>query len=113
MKAFCLKKYFKDAVLMCEKITGKNLTLPVLGNIIISGEDNNLKFIATNLEVGVEVSVPAKIEEKGKVAVPANVISGFLSNLSFDDNISIESKNNNLSLMTSNTSTLIKGQPFF
>jgi len=112
MKAYCLKKYFKDAVLMCEKISGKNLTLPVLSNIIISGDGNGLKFTATNLEVGLEVSVPAKVEEKGKVAVPAGIISGFLSNFSFDDNISIESKNNNLSLVTSNTSTLIKGQPF-
>jgi len=112
MKAFCLKKHFKDAVIMCEKVTGKNLTLPVLGNIIISGKDGNLKFIATNLEIGLEIDAPAKIEEEGKVAVPANIISSFLSNLSFDDNISIESKNNNLSLATTNTSTLIKGQPF-
>ena len=110
MKTICLKNHLKEAVYLCEKITGKNLSLPILSNILISTEDRNLKLTATNLEIGIEVEIPAKIEKKGKVAVPANIISGFISNISGEENITLESQNQNLLISIPNSSTLIKGQ---
>ena len=110
MKITCLKNHLKEAIFLCEKITGKNLSLPILSNILISTNDRNLKLTATNLEIGIEVEIPAKVEKKGKVAVPANIISGFISNVSGEENITLESQNNNLLLSVFNSSTLIKGQ---
>lgn len=111
MKIICVKEYLKEAVNLCERICGKNLSLPILNNILISAESNRiLKFTATNLEIGIEVEVPAKVEQKGKVAVPAGIINTFLSNFSGDENITFESQNNNLLISTANSSTLVKGQ---
>lgn len=110
MKIICLKNNIKEAIYLCEKITGKNLSLPILSNILISTEDRSLKFTATNLEIGIEVEIPAKVEKKGKVAVPANIISGFISNISNEENITLESQNENLLVSIPNSSTLIKGQ---
>jgi len=110
MKTICLKNHLKEAIGLCEKITGKNLSLPILNNILISSENRILRFIATNLELGIEVEVPAKIEKRGSVAVPAGVVNNFLINLSGDENITFESQNNNLLISTANSSTLIKGQ---
>lgn len=110
MKIICLKNYLKEAVNLCEKITGKNLSLPILNNILISTNERNIKIIATNLELGIEIEIPAKIEKKGKVAVPAGIINNFLSNFSGDENIKLEEQNNNLLISTKNTSTIIKGQ---
>ena len=110
MKTTCLKNHLKEAVYLCEKITGKNLSLPILSNILISTNDRNLKLTATNLEIGIEVEIPAKIEKKGIAAVPANILSSFISNISNEDNITLETKNNNLSVSIPNSSTLIKGQ---
>ncbi|MFA4890203.1 MAG: DNA polymerase III subunit beta [Candidatus Paceibacterota bacterium] len=110
MKTICLKNHLKEAIYLCEKITGKNLSLPILSNILISTEDRNLKLTATNLEIGIEVEIPAKIEKKGKVAVLANIFSSFISNISNEENITLESQNNNLLVSILNSSTLIKGQ---
>lgn len=110
MKTVCLKNHLKEVVVLCEKIAGKNLSLPILSNILISGENRDLKFTATNLEIGIEIIIPAKTEKKGKVTIPANILSSFISNLSQDENINLESQNNNLLISTSNSSTLIKGQ---
>jgi len=111
MKATCLKKYIKEAVNLCERITGRNLSLPILSNILIIGEGRIIKFIATNLEIGLEVDVPAKVDINGRVAIPSGIIGTFLSNFSGEDNIEIEAKNENLSVSTISSSTLIKGQP--
>lgn len=111
MKIVCLKKHLKESVSLAEKITSKNLNLPILGSILISGKNNNLKLIATNLDIGIEIDIPAKIDEEGETAVPANILNGFLCNFNKDDNINLELVNNNLVISTPNTSTLIKSYP--
>ncbi|MBI4691931.1 MAG: DNA polymerase III subunit beta [Candidatus Terrybacteria bacterium] len=111
MKVICLKNHLKEAINLCEKITGKNLSLPILSNILISNENNRiLRFTATNLELGIEVEIPAKVEKKGRVAVPGGVINNFLANFLVEENITFESQNNNLLISSLNSSTLIKGQ---
>lgn len=112
MKFICQKNYIKEAINLCEKITSKNLNLPILSNVLIIGDNKKLKLTSTNLELGVEIEVPSKIEQEGEIAVPARVINNFLSNISKkDEKITFESQNNNLFISTYNSSTLIKGHP--
>ncbi|MCR4284086.1 MAG: DNA polymerase III subunit beta [Parcubacteria group bacterium] len=114
MKITCLKKHLKDSISLAEKITNKNLHLPILGSVLISAKNNKpgkIKLTATNLEIGIEINIPAKIEEEGEVAVPAGIINGFLSNFNKADNINLELVNNNLVISAPNTSTLIKSYP--
>lgn len=111
MKILCFKKDLKEAISVCERISGKNLNLPILGNIMLDAEGKDLKITATNLELGVEIIIPAKIENKGKITVPANIFNSFLSNISGNDQINLEVQNNNLIISTNNNSTLIKSQP--
>jgi DNA polymerase III subunit beta len=73
MKVECVKDKLKDNVLYAERITGKNLTLPILSAILLIAEGKTLKIRATNLELGIEVEVPAKVEVEGAVAVPGAV----------------------------------------
>ena len=111
MKLIILKNYIKEGVSLAERVTGKNLTLPILNNVLLIAEDNNLKLKATNLEIGVEVVLPAKVLKKGKISVSAQTLHNFISNLYSDDQVTIESDGYNLSIVTKNTSTVIKGQP--
>jgi len=107
MKIICSNRHLQRAGILSEKITRKNPTLPILNAVLISTEDNKLKFSSTNLEIGLEVKIPAKIEEEGSVAVPAKLFSNFISSLSSDENIQINVINNCLVLTTKNTSTTI------
>lgn len=112
MKITCAKENIKDAVAHAERVTGKNLALPVLSLVLLIASESRVKLRATNLDLGIEVSIPARVEKEGIVAIPGSILSNFLSNLYGDENVSLESINNNLALSTSKTSTLIKTHPY-
>lgn len=110
MKLLCVKEKIKNAVSIADRITNKNLSLPILGSILLSTDKNNLKIRATNLDLGVEIKIPSKIEKEGIIAVPGNILNNFLSNI-LDETILFEVINNNLSISTKNNSTFIKSYP--
>lgn len=111
MKAECQKDKLKEAVFQVGKISGKNLSLPILECILLETKDKFIVLKATNLDIGLEVAVPAKVEKQGRVAVPGYLLSGFLQMLDRDEPIKIETINDNLSVSTSKNSTLIKSFP--
>ena len=111
MKAECIKEKFCQAVSKAEKITGKNMALPILSCILIEARDNHLFLKATNLDLGIEIKIPAKVSVGGVVAVPGAVLNGFLSNLSSDNNLILEEKDGNLHITSSNSKTTIKSCP--
>ena len=111
MKAECTKEKFCLAVSKAEKITGKNMTLPILSCILIEAKGNHLILKSTNLDLGIEINVSAKILQEGVVAVPGSILNGFLSNLTGDNNLKLEVKEGNLSVSGSNSQTTIKSFP--
>lgn len=108
MKLVCVKEKLQRAVSLAEKITSKTQNLPILQSILLSTEGNSLKVRATNLDVGVEFEIPAKIEKKGLISVPGSIFSNTLSSLQNTKNISFDLINNNLFLSTENSSITIK-----
>lgn len=111
MKIHCSKKDLKEAVSICDKVSSKNINLFILSHILLDADGKNLKLTSTNLELGIEIIIPAKIERKGKISIPSSVLNSFLFNISGNDQIILELKNNNLEIYTNNNSTLIKSQP--
>lgn len=55
--------------------------LPVLASILLSLDGSRLVLRATNLECGVEVTLPVKSTQNGVAAVPASVLVGFLNTI--------------------------------
>lgn len=55
--------------------------LPVLANVLLETRKDGLYVAGTDLEQGVLVKVGAKVEEEGKVTVPAKMFSEFISSL--------------------------------
>ncbi len=96
MKIECVKDKLVSAVSKVEKITSKNPTLPVLRCILIEATKNSVVLRATNLELGIEIKVPAKVIEEGIVAVPANIFYSFISQIQGDSNITLEVVDKNL-----------------
>jgi len=108
MKLELIKDKLKEVVNIAERVTGKNLSLPILSSILLEAKDNALVVKATNLDVGLEIELPAKITEGGSVAVSASVLSGFLGNLNKEDKVKIELIKENIHISTGSSSTLIK-----
>jgi DNA polymerase-3 subunit beta len=74
---------------------GKNLSLPILDNVLINTEDNFLSLSSTDLETAIKLWILTKIVKKGKVVVPAKLFSSFVSFLP-DDKITLEEKKQGL-----------------
>lgn len=108
MKITILKEKLIKGLNIVEKIIGKNLTLPILNNVLISVEGNSLKLSTTDLELGISYWGLAKIEEKGEITIPAKTLSSFIS-FSGEDKLTMETKNRILFLKGENYKTQIKG----
>lgn len=112
MKLECNIEKLKNGISQAERITGKNLTLPVLSSILLTAENKSLKLRATNLNLGVEIEIPAKIEKEGKCAVSGIVLQGVFSNFLKNENVSLETIDGNLSVTTKKNKIKLKGQPY-
>ncbi|MCC2630983.1 MAG: polymerase subunit beta, polymerase subunit beta protein [Candidatus Paceibacter sp.] len=110
MKIECVKSKLAEAVAKSEKVTGKNLTLPVLSCILIEAEGHDAIIRATNLDLGIEITVPVKVHEKGKVAIPGGVLNSFLAQSANDKNVTIESSEGNVKVTGDTGTTVIKSQ---
>ena len=111
MKIECSVERIKNAISQTERVTGKNLTLPVLNSILLIATDKRLKLRATNLSLGVEIEVPAKVEREGIVAVSGAVLNAMFSNFSHNESIHLEDKSGNLLVRTNKSQITLKGQP--
>jgi len=108
MKIEVLKDNLKSGLGIVEKIVGKNLTLPILDNVLISTEDNFLNLSSTNLETAIKIWILAKIVKKGKVVVPAKFLSSFVSSLP-NEKILLEEKNQGLYVECKNYKNNVQG----
>jgi len=78
MKFICTQQNLAQGLSLAEKIIGRNFSLPILQNILVSCEKKTgrIKLSSTDLEMGIEVVIPAKIEEEGSITVPAKLFGG-------------------------------------
>lgn len=108
MKFTCKTLNLRNAISKVERIVSKQTTLPILSNILLTTEKGRLVIAATNLEIAIKVYVGSKIEEKGKITIPARVLGGFLATIS-DEVVSGELKDTELMINSKNHKMKIKG----
>lgn len=108
MKIECVQDKLRVLLSQAEKIAGKNLSLPVLSCFYVVAEKGQLTIRATNLDVGFQSSIPAKVDEEGIAAVPANVLSAFVSNIPSEKSIKLASDGKVFSVTSLQNRTIIK-----
>jgi DNA polymerase-3 subunit beta len=57
-----------------QNITNKRVTLAILSNILIETTNDSLILTGTDLEVGLQVEVPAEIHDQGSLTLPSKKI---------------------------------------
>lgn len=108
MKISCTKENISHALALVSGVTGKNVNLPILNNVLIKAHEQKVEIIATNLELAVVVNVRAKIEEPGSFTVPARTLLDFV-NLLPNEKIDFNLRENELLVACGKSSTKIKG----
>lgn len=111
MKLICTQENLKKALSSAERAVGRQSALPILGNFLLETENGRLKLSATNLEIGVVVWMGAKIEEDGRVTVPAKLLSQFIGNLPTTEVVTLESVADGLSVSCGGYRVKMKGLP--
>ncbi len=111
MRLVCSQEKLQSAITAIARIAGKHPTLPVLRCALLVADGRFLKIRGTNLELGIEITIPASTDEEGSLAVPADVLGSFLSNLYGERMVTLEGKGGNLSVTTSHSKTNIKALP--
>jgi DNA polymerase-3 subunit beta len=111
MKIECSVDKIKNAISQVEKITGKNLTLPVLSSILLIASGKSLKLRSTNLSLGIEIEIGAKIEKEGTLAISGSVLNAIFSNILQNENVFLEQQDENLLIKTKKSQIKLKSQP--
>lgn len=81
MRVSCLQENLAKGLSIVGRAVSSRSTLPVLGNILLEAKDNELRLAATNLEIGVNCWIGAKVEDEGSITVPARLLTDFVNNL--------------------------------
>jgi len=98
MKTKILQEKLQSALSQVEKITGKDVTLPILSNILLQAKKNSLTAIATNLETGISWKLLSKTDEDGDVVLPAQILSNLISSFP-GGSVGIEGKDNAVAII--------------
>lgn len=101
-------KDIQHAVKGAARVVQKNPQLPVLGCVVLAAENGKVFVRATNLEVGIEFVLPGKVDEEGTVAIPAGVLTSFVSTLKGDETLSLKASKDVVTAKTKLGSTKIK-----
>ncbi len=98
------------ALELITKISTKHVTLPVLQCVLIDATSSEIILKATNLELGIKVTIPGKIIEPGVIAIPA---STFLQSVQYinQSEITLRAEDSVLLIESAQTNTSIKSIP--
>lgn len=81
MRVSCLQENLARGLSIVGRAVASRSTLPVLSNVLVATDSSRLKLSATNLELGINCWVGAKIEQEGAVTVPARLLMDFVNSL--------------------------------
>ncbi|MDP2696232.1 MAG: DNA polymerase III subunit beta [bacterium] len=109
MKLIVLKTNLKEGLSAVEKAIGDgSAKLPILKNVLLKAQGNKIKLTTTNLELGIEKIVSAKIIKDGGITIPLSTFHNLVSN-SDNEKINLEVKDDNLTFKTDNYEAKIQG----
>ncbi len=110
MKLTVLSEHLQKKIQLINKGVSSKSQLPILLNILLEAKNGKLHINSTDLEIGIQTSIPVNIEEEGSVTTPARIFSDLISALS-SEKITIQTKNTTLEIITTKTKSVLQTTP--
>lgn len=110
MRFSCTQENLNQGLAAVSHIAGRNINLPILGNVLIKGDDKVLRFMSTNLEIAIRCVVRGKIKEAGEFTVPSKLFSDYASLLP-KERVDVSLEGNALSVSCGTYQTRLNGMP--
>ena len=109
MNFTCNRELFQKSIINADRVTGKNLSLPILGSVLIVTNKKTVIIRSTNLEVGIELQIPANIKTEGSIALPGSLLSNILMSIPDEEEITINAINGICKITTKTKNITLKG----
>jgi DNA polymerase III subunit beta len=81
MKLVCAQSDLSSKLSLLSRIVPNNPTHPVLANVLLTAEESRLGLSVFDLSIGMQVWIPAMVEETGTLTLPARLFSEIVSKL--------------------------------
>ncbi|MGB3330139.1 MAG: DNA polymerase III subunit beta [Thermomicrobiales bacterium] len=78
MKLTVARSDFRPALSMVAKTAAGKTTIPILGNVLMTAEDDTLTLFASDLTTGIRRTIPAQVETPGSLTVEPSTLSEWL-----------------------------------
>lgn len=108
MEITILQENLKKGINVVQNIIGKNLTLPILNNVLLVVEKKRLKLVSTDLEIAITYLTSCKVKKEGEITIPAKLFSDFVNNL-LNKKIEIKTKDTSLYIKCDKFKSSING----
>lgn len=108
MQFSCTQENLLQGLSVVSHITGKNINLPVLGNVLIKAEKSGINFHATNLEISIGCTVRGKVDAEGEYSVPAKLLYDYVALLP-SGKVEFELKEAGLEIRSNGQETIFRG----
>jgi len=93
MKFSILQENLNKGLNIVNRFIVSRAQLPILNNILIKTDQGRIKLSATNLEIGINLWLGARVLKEGEICVPARVLTEYITSLP-PEKINLESKKN-------------------
>ncbi|MCL5996847.1 MAG: DNA polymerase III subunit beta [Chloroflexi bacterium] len=111
MKVSCLQENLaKGLNIVGRAVAARTATLPVLTHVLLATDGGRLKIAATNLELGINCWVGAKVEDEGAITIPARPFTELMALLPPDRvDLDLNIRTQTLRIQCGRTDNNIKG----
>lgn len=96
------KDVFLNGIQSVQNVITTKSALPILSHILIETQENTLRLVATDLDIGISCVIPVDIQKPGAITIPAKRLSDIIKELP-NNNITVSIKKNNLVLIDAET----------
>ncbi|MBC8390752.1 MAG: DNA polymerase III subunit beta [Actinobacteria bacterium] len=104
MKIVCSQESLLRGIQTVQKGISSRIGLPIYNGILFeANEDNKVHLFATDLEIGIDCYIPARVITAGSTVIPNRIISELIKKFP-EGNIEIECLNDNITTIRENSS---------
>jgi DNA polymerase III subunit beta len=81
MRAVCNTEMFGRKLALVSRGVSARSTIQLLGGILLEAEDDSVRLSATDMELSIQTTSPAEVEEGGRVVIPARIFNDVVRSL--------------------------------
>ncbi|MFI5357097.1 MAG: DNA polymerase III subunit beta [Opitutales bacterium] len=81
MKFKINRDHFANGLTQVLNVVGSKATMPILSNVLIEAEKDQISLTTTNLDLGIRCRIKAEVKETGAVTLPVKRLAGIVREL--------------------------------